>query len=565
MQQELSQDEILDQSILTWRSESLLRGPQPNDDLQMWIWVVLGIWLPNRSICDGHCSQLTFFQDVYLEQSLDVILWAARLWGKSFLAGMLCWLKARYNSLWEANICAGSAAQAGRVYKATDLFWRATDNIQGRAILRKEPLKTYTQFLNGSIFEITTSSTKSQRGPHPNYLIADEIDEMDVDVMNSAMDQTIDQHGHKATNILMSTMHKPGGLMGHWVDNAEIRGYELYISCILEAMESCLDYRCDECNLDEYCGRRLKPVCEEEYSRQVELGVIEANQQPLMGHNSVENIQRKVRQGFETDETTGTVKPIDVAAELFCRRPSRTGLVFPNFRETFHVVPAQEIKIQTEWPKGSTTDFGWTDPFVELRFAITPRNQIIFYYEFVETGMTLDAIAAHLKSGMAHTKFRRRFGDPSGATEIDTLKKRGIPIEAVVSEIVEGLDYMHHLFSMNIDGMPAVIISNECRILISELKSLSYPDKGDREKPVKKNDHCVEAARRGIVAWMRGLLQPLNNILKEVYTGGRHRGKETTPETEFFEIKAEVQSVKRGGRSRHSSEREPNQRTKDFI
>jgi hypothetical protein len=541
-------------------------GPPSKEDLQEWLWAVLGIWLPNRSICDGHCSQLDFFKDVYYEKELDILLWAARLWGKSFQAGLICWLKARYKSLWEANICAGSGAQAGRVYKATDLFWRATESIGARAALRKEPLKTYTQFLNGSMYEITTSSTKSQRGPHPNALFADEIDEMDVEVMNSAMDQTADQYGHKGTNVLMSTMHKVGGLMGYWVDNAEIRGYKLYISCILEAMESCLDYRCDNCNIDEYCERRLQPICLEEYHRQLDIGIIQPNQQPYMGHNTVENIQRKVRQGYETDESTGTIRAIDVAAELFCRRPSRTGLVFPEFNDNFHIVPADQISIPTEWPKGCTTDFGFSAPYVELRFAVTPRDQIIFYYEFVQAGMTLDEIADDLKAGRKHTRFLRTFGDPAGATEIETLRRRGIPIEPVVSEIVEGLNFMHHLLRMRIDGnLPAFIISSDCRIFINEMRKLSYPEKGDSEKPVKKDDHCVEAARRAIVAWRRGWLQPLDQILKDVKTGGRGHVRETSTDTAYRETKTAARKLKTGRRKRIESGRESTLRTSDYL
>jgi hypothetical protein len=525
----------------------------------------LGIWLPNHSVCDGHCSTLDFFKDIYYEKQLDAILWAARLWGKSFLAGMICWLKARYRPLWEANICAGSSAQAGRVYKATDLFWRATESIGSRAALKKEPLKTYTQFLNGSMYEITTSSTKSQRGPHPNALFADEIDEMDVDVMNSAMDQTTDQYGHKGTNVLMSTMHNVGGLMSYWVDNAAIREYKLYISCILEAMESCLDYNCETCNIDEHCERRLKPICEEEYTRQVGLEIIQANQQPLMGHNTVENIQRKVRQGYETDESTGTIRAIDVAAELFCRRPSRTGLVFPEFNDNFHVVPAQEINIPTEWPKGRTTDFGFSNPYVDLWFAITPRDQIIFYHEFVKSGMTLDEIADDLRAGRKHTRFLRTFADPAGATEIETLRKRGIPINPVVSEIVEGLNFMHHLLRTRIDGnLPAFIISSECRVFISEMTKLSYPEKGDSENPVKKDDHCVEAARRAIVAWRRGWLQPLDQILKKVKTGEVRNVRETSTDTAHRETKEASRGLKTGRRRRVNEGRETILRSSDY-
>jgi len=537
------------------RTELLIAGPPSEKDFQEWLWVVLGVWLPNRSVCSGHCSPLEYVTDNYYEHVLDSLLWAARIWGKSFDAALLCWLKARYKQVWEANICAGSAAQAGRVYKAADMFWRATDDISGRAVLRKEPLKTYTEFLNGSMYEITTSSTKAQRGPHPNALFADEIDEMEVDILNSALEQTTDQHGHKGTNSLMSTMHKVGQLMSYWVDNAEIKGYKLYISCILEVLESCLDYRCDNCNIDPYCERKLQPIAREEHKRQVSMGLILPSEHPKMGHNTVENIQRKIRQGYETDETTGQVKILDVAAELFCKRPSRTGLVFPDFNENFHIVPAQEIHIETGWKKARTTDFGFSAPFVDLYFAITPRDQIIFYYELVQAGMSMPDIIEHLKEGRRHTAFLMTFGDPAGATEIDTIRKAGIPIKPVVSEIQEGIMAISHLLRQNVDGKPQFIISSACPVFISEIKKLSYPENGLSEKPIKKDDHCVEAARRGVVAWLRGQIESLNKLLEGVVVVKDKSHLNTGTDRTYDEVKKAAIGIRKGRSGRRERPR----------
>ncbi len=548
-----------------FRAHLLDRNPS-EDELPLWLWNVLGLWLPHRRVCDGHCTPLEYFSDRYYERELNTILWSSRFWSKSFNSGLECWMKGRYKTYWDANICAGSQAQATNVYNATDLFWTRTEGIGARAVLIRDPLKTLTEFINGSKYTLTTASTKSQRGPHPNTLFADEIDEMPLDVFQAAMNQTMAKHGHKASTVLLSTMHKVGGLMSDWVDNAQERGYKLYTSCILETLEACNDYRCDDCNLDEYCERRLKVIIAEEEDIQQEANLIEKGEKPLLGFNSIETIQQKVRQGYETDEKTGNIKAIDIEAELFNRRPSRTGLVFPRFDTNFHVVSAQEINIPTEWPKARTTDFGWTNPYVELRFAITPLDQIIFYYEFVKSGMTTPEIGNDLIAGRKHTKFLKTFGDPSGAEQIGTLRARGILIEPVVSEIIEGLDFMHHLLRMRIDGnKPAFIISSDCRILISEMTKLSYPEKGDVEKPVKKDDHCVEAARRGIVAWRRGLLQPLNEILKEVYIGDQGHGRETSTDTAYRETKQAVQRVKAGRRGRLDEGREPIRRSQDYL
>lgn len=488
-------------------------------ELREWLWHVLSLWLPHRQICDGHVSAYKYFTDRYYDKILDTILWAARLWGKSMLAGLECWMKGRDMAVpfWQANICAGSGAQAARVYEATDLFWMRTDDIGGRAVLAKEPLKSRTEFIDGSMYEITTSSTTAQRGPHPNQLIADEIDQMARDVFHSAMNQTMDKYGHKASTALLSTMHKVGGLMSEWVDNADIRGYKLYVSCILETLEACTgDYSCESCNLERYCQRRLKQVTAEEEAIQQEAGIIKPGEKPYLGFNTIEGIRRKVQQGTEREEGTGRVRVLDVDAELFCRRPSRTGLVFPDFSETFHIVPAQDIRIQTEWVKARCGDWGFSAPFVDLHFAITPRDQIIFYKEFVQPGMTMPEIITHYKQDRLHTAFRHTFQDPAGATEIETCKRAGVRMEGVTREIQEGIRAITHLLRQRVDGQPMFIVSSDCPILISEIVKWSYPDNKETENPVKKDDHCIEAASRGVIGWLRGRLGSIGELLKGV-------------------------------------------------
>ena len=568
LQTTYEESEAQDLQYLAARREMIKTMPD-EPYLQLWLLHVLGLWLPHRQVCDGHDSPLAYFTDRYYDKIYDTILWGARICGKSMMAGLECWMKGRdiRRPYWRANVCAGSGAQARNVYDATDLFWTRTDDIGGRVVLSKEPLRTYTEFLDGSKYEITTSSETAQRGLHPNQLFADELDQIPYQTFRAALNQTREGYGHKPSTAILSTMHKVGGLMSDWVDNASERGYKLYTICILETLEACSgDYNCETCNLDQYCERRLKDIFREEEEAQQEQGIIEIGEKPFVGFNTIETVRQKVRQGYEKDEGTGNIKALDVEAELFCKRPSRTGLVFPEFNKAFHVVSADQINIPTEWPKARTTDFGWTAPYVDLWFAITPRDQIIFYHEFVKSGMTLDEIADDLRAGRKHTKFLNTFGDPAGATEIATLRARGILIKEVVSEIVEGLNFMHTLMRQRIDGnIPAFIVSNDCPILINELTKLSYPEKGDTEKPIKKDDHCVEAARRGIVAWMRGQLQPLNEALKEVQTGDRGHGSETSTDTAYRENKQDLHSIKTRRRRSSDEGRESGHRVSDYL
>ena len=196
LQTTYEENEAQDIQYLAARREMLQTMPD-EPHLQLWLLHVLGLWIPHRQICDGHDAPLAYFSDRYYDRIYDTILWGARICGKSMMAGLECWMKGRDLRVpyWRANVCAGSGAQARNVYDATDLFWTRTDDIGGRVVLAKEPLKTYTEFLDGSKYEITTSSETAQRGLHPNALFADELDQIPYATFRAALNQTREGYG----------------------------------------------------------------------------------------------------------------------------------------------------------------------------------------------------------------------------------------------------------------------------------------------------------------------------------------------------------------------------------
>lgn len=77
---------------------------------------------------------------------------------------------------------------------------------------------------------------------------------------------------------------------------------------------------------------------------------------------------------------------------------------------------------------------------------------------------------------------------------IEILKKTGLNCREVSKDIVAGVDRVRELFKQN-----RIHISPDCKNLIHELETYRYPDKkpdqNEQEKPVKENDHALDALR----------------------------------------------------------------------
>lgn len=480
--------------------------------------------------------------------------------GKSYMAGLECWLKGRFGPRWEANILGGSLVQSKKAYKATEDFWQATDDIAGRSVLAKEPLLSKTEFRHGAFYEISTASTRSQRGPHPNNLFADEIDEMPVDVFNAAMNQTMTKNGYPASTALLSTMHKTGGLMSDWVDHAENRGFKLFCFCILEVMEGCYDYSCSRCTLTEWCQGRMKLAMDEAERDQIQSEDIVPGQKAQMGFIPVSDVSRKVKQG-STEENTPAgvqVQAIDVDADLFCKRPSRTGLVYKDFDELVHIVPAQEIHIDSSWPKFRSVDYGYTNPTAVGYYTITSSDQILKYNEYVRVGMTTPELGEYLIEDRKHTKYEATFADPSGANETAILSDMGIEINDKVDNSIEtGLNAVRNQLRIRDDGTPGFLMSSDCVYTKFEFGAYSYPKSGISEVPEKKNNHCLDELRYFIVCWQKGYAQSFASLLSGVQVVDRsYHGRRTKAADAFAADKKDKKKAFKGpGKVQRSSNR----------
>jgi hypothetical protein len=285
-----------------------------------------------QRICNNtdHSAPFDILADIILERTYDYVLWTNRSGSKTYLfGGFVTWFKSCTKRLFDTKILAGSEHQALLSYQAISDFWRLTD-LQDEYI-KGDMLVSRALWQNGSRVGILPASKKSVRGPHPQNLLLDEVDEIDGDVYDSALSMPQSKYGHPAITAMFSTNHNIGGQMDVAIKQATEKGTKVYKYCVWECLESCKDYECSTCPLSSFCpGRQMKHAD---------------------GYYLIEDFIKKLNQ-LSMDM---------LLRDWFCVKVGRGDLVYQNeWDETANLV---NVPLDHNKPVVLSIDFGGADPF----------------------------------------------------------------------------------------------------------------------------------------------------------------------------------------------------------
>lgn len=214
------------------RPPTVIRDEQ---DLAAYILDKFGIVIPSKRCCSWHRSPWEAFVDAYFAQH-PVTVWKASrgFGGKSQTLALLGNVEAATLRA-DINILGGTGEQATRVLEAMDRFWKHPT--APRDLLASEPAKRETKFIWGNWIRALMASTASVRGPHPQRLRMDEVDEMELLILDAAMGQTMARPGIPAQTVLSSTHHYADGTMTEILRRAKDRGWPVYEWCWRETLE----------------------------------------------------------------------------------------------------------------------------------------------------------------------------------------------------------------------------------------------------------------------------------------------------------------------------------------
>jgi hypothetical protein len=212
-----------------------IRRPETDDELRALVLALWGVRIPDVQVCPNHTTPWRAFSDAFFARS-PVTVWKASrgFGGKTFLLAVLGLTEAALLRA-DVNVLGGSGEQAARVHEYMFQWW-ALDSAP-RYLLLDDPSKRETHFVSGNFVRALMASTRSVRGPHPQRLRIDEVDETDLLVVDAAMGQPMSRGGIVAQTVLSSTHQYADGPMTEILTRAGARGWPVYEWCWRETLE----------------------------------------------------------------------------------------------------------------------------------------------------------------------------------------------------------------------------------------------------------------------------------------------------------------------------------------
>ena len=468
---------------------SSLRSIRPltREDLKNYVRVFLGVNIPDTAVCAGHCSPMDYLWHCYnsdfvdgVNVSADAVVWANRGGGKTQLAAIATLLDSIFKPGCSVRILGGSKEQSSRMYEYFAQFVRM--GFEG--FIDGQVLKERCSFKNGSTVQMLAQSSRNIRGQHVNKLRCDEIELFDEDVFNAAKFVTQSTNGILAGMELVSTMHRPYGLMHEAVVQAGDNGTEIFKWCLWEVVEKCVDRNCSQCKLWSDCK-----------------GVSKNADGYFKIDDCLTQMGRSSRAGFES--------------EMLCKKPSMENMVFSQFDTSVHVC---RLDYNPSLPLYRAIDFGFVNPFVCLWIQVDAGGVVRVIDEYFRSRSPIRTNGKQMvkRTPCSEEGVAANFCDPAGAgvndvtgtSSVRELKSMGIRTRYRRSRILEGIELIRRGLQSG-DGQVKLLVSSRCHKLIEAMQCYHYPDSSAgalSELPQKDGiyDHPIDALRYFYVNYTSG-------------------------------------------------------------
>lgn len=153
-------------------------------------------------------------------------------------------------------------------------------------------------------------------------------------------------------------------------------------------------------------------------------------------------------------------------------------------------------------------DYGTTNPTAAVLVAITPnkwpqaRIEAEYYYDSAKTGVpkTDAQLVNDIKEFIGYRDVRSIYVDPAAASFKIALRQEDLPVIDANNDVLLGVKTMNKFISGR-----NIVVHKSCKNAIEQLQSYAwdskYADRGE-DKPVKKNDHQVDAIRYSLTPFL---------------------------------------------------------------
>ncbi len=458
--------------------------PRTPDELHAWVRATLGVEVAREALIEGHAAPFEYLVHAFFEDESprDLVVWANRGGGKTFLAAIATLADMVFKDGIEIRVLGGSLEQAKRMHAhlrgflaRPGLEWLVDGRITERRV----------RLVNGSSLELLAQSQASVRGTRVQKLRCDEVELFDPEVWEAAqlVTRSKDCGGVRVRGSVecLSTMHVPYGLMHRLVGECggEDATRRLFRWGLVDVLGRCGDgHACDSpCALLDECAGKAK-------SRDAR-GV-------AAGHVEVEDaVTQKRRVGEATWKS-----------EMLCLAPRRSDCVLPEFQTGLHVVGGLPSE-REGWVWVGGMDFGIRSPTVVLWAGLDPSGVLWVVDERVESWMVL---AAHVEAirGAPWPALSWIGVDPAGGqrsgqtgvSDVQAMRRAGLVVKHRRLGVVDGLELVRARLRPA-EGAPRLLVHRRCARLIESLETYRYPsDRPESVTPVKDGaDHAVDALR----------------------------------------------------------------------
>jgi hypothetical protein len=153
--------------------------------------------------------------------------------GKTFTLGLLGTVMAETLKA-DVNLLGGSGEQSERVLEHMRSFWEYQSAPRHLIV---GDVKKFMHLVHGNTIRALMASQRSVRGPHPQCLLLDEVDELAWEIYEAAMGQTMAARGIIPRTIISSTHQYPEGTMNEILKLAQDRGWIVHEWCFRETSE----------------------------------------------------------------------------------------------------------------------------------------------------------------------------------------------------------------------------------------------------------------------------------------------------------------------------------------
>lgn len=203
---------------------------QNETELRAFVRLAWGVTFPDVQVCPHHSTPWRAFCDAFFARA-PVSVWKGSrgFGGKSFTLAVLGLTEAVALKA-NVNLLGGSGEQSRRVHEHMQALWHAEG--APRQVMASDPSKLETRLVWGNTIQALMASQASVRGPHPQRLRLDEVDEMDLAILDASMGQPMSGATGIPTQTVMSSTHQyPDGTMTEVLKRAAAKGWPVFEWC----------------------------------------------------------------------------------------------------------------------------------------------------------------------------------------------------------------------------------------------------------------------------------------------------------------------------------------------